>query len=645
MQKKVLTTFSLVVFSLLMINSFYAKQPQYFLEVDGQSLAIVIDEVSQQYQSFGELSNLTFYKGSVVSSESSWIRLSRVSSTLYGLAGVNGRIYSIEQTLPSSTLPNTIRTQTGPLSQPIFNQMMASTAIANDAIEISMLPGFTIDDASLGNRLSLINNPTVNNEGQEDQPRIINIEYIFDPLIIAERGNTEVERTLAASNIMSGFYESQVNLVINVAALHFPSTDDIPINNSSQAPSIVSDITNARINSSLNIFDDSIALFITNRPISSSPVNVHNGYAILDGYCTAAGNTVVSDRVIQGAVGGPLFPPNSPLDLFYLVEIFAHEIGHIIGGRHTSCGAEGGIMSTFFDFAPRDHFSSCSINMFNNFVNTFGSCALDYPPVVSGIDGSWFDLTHDGEGFQIEILDETRALLAWYTFDSDGNQRWISGVGELQGNRIVVNELTVASGPIFGETFDPADVVREVWGNAIVTFDSCDSGLISYVEQATGTPGVQTLSRLTSLSGVSCSNDETTQISSAEAIGLNTSGTWFDPMHDGEGLIIEQLSESRIVFSWFSYDDVGDQAWFIGIAEQQEDGQYLADQVTITDGGLFGADFDPATVERIDWGSLRLTFADCENVLLEYDSLLPEYGLGSQNLTRLSTPLGTTCED
>lgn len=475
--------------------------------------------------------------------------------------------------------------------------------------------------------------PTVINSNEESSPRIINIEYIFDPAVINLRGYEQVERVLDATGEMAGYYRD-ADLIINLSAVHFPPQS---LFTTSDAPQIVNAMRLMRDTGMLDVAANSMALYITAMPIQSLS-GPHNGFATISGLCTTGSNTIISDRVIPGAVGGPSLPVNSPLDPLYLAEILSHESGHITGGTH-ACGSNT-IMAQFFSFAPRMVFTECSINQFNNLINSAGGCVFDQQAIVAGFDGAWFDPTHDGEGFQIEILDDQSALVAWYTFDAFGNQRWLSGVGAIQGNRIVIDELTIASGAVFGDGFDPADVVRQVWGSAILTFSDCTNGFISYIEQATGTPGIQTLSRLTTLASVPCGVDSTL----AESVETDVSGTWFDPTHDGEGLIIEQLNATTLAFSWFSYDDNGNQAWFAGVARQQPDGSYLTDQVNITSGGLFGPSFDPGLVSRQTWGSLMLNFSDCENALLTYASVLPEYGSGSQNLTRLSTPAGITCQ-
>ncbi len=609
------------------------------LIIDGQSYPLTVENISDQYADLNIDSNLSgHYQGSLTASPDSWLRLSTYDNTLYGLGSIQQKLFYIEQDLIQGELPLPIYankyTDEGAskkLAQAAGPEVNLNGDTAGiDELPVTALPAF--NPKALLDRLQ---------PAAEEGPapaRILNIEFIFDPGTIALRGYAEVEKVLAATNLLAGYYQAQADLIMNLSALHFPTADDNPIIGGGQAFEIITDMANDRVSGDLDIAGDSVALFITARPIMSQ-AGAHNGFAMLDSACTTAANTVISDRVVSaGAPGGPAIP-NAPLDFLYLVEILAHEIGHILGGRHTACNGEGGIMQTFFAFSPRSQFSSCSLNEFEAYLDTAGSCVLDYQTLTPGFDGTWFDPQHDGEGFQIQILAPERALVAWYSYTANGEQRWFSGVGVIQGNRIVIDQLSIASGAEFGENFDPASVQRETWGSAIITFDSCDSGLITYLELATGVAGAQILSRLTSLNGLPC------DAGTGQATGndFNASGTWFDPSHDGEGLIVEQLDSETLIFSWFSYDNQGRQAWFADVALRQQDGSYLADSVSLPRGGIFGSQFDPATVVREHWGSLRLSFNSCDDALLEYASSLPAYGSGHQNLIRLSMPLGIVC--
>ena len=45
------------------------------------------------------------------------------------------------------------------------------------------------------------------------------------------------------------------------------------------------------------------------------------------------------------------------------------------------------------------------------------------------LSGTWFDPEHDGEGFVLEILEQGRAVVYWFSYDTKGRQRWMLSVG------------------------------------------------------------------------------------------------------------------------------------------------------------------------------------------------------------------------
>jgi hypothetical protein len=136
--------------------------------------------------------------------------------------------------------------------------------------------------------------------------------------------------------------------------------------------------------------------------------------------------------------------------------------------------------------------------------------------ITAGISGSWFNPERDGEGFLLEVLDENRLAAYWFTYDFFGNQQWLVGVGEIDGDRAIV-PVRVTEGGIFGPLFDPNTVQRISWGTLEFSFTSCDRGIVNYRSTLEFGSGTIILTRLTELSDLQCndSND-----------GVITSGTW-----------------------------------------------------------------------------------------------------------------------
>lgn len=68
-------------------------------------------------------------------------------------------------------------------------------------------------------------------------------------------------------------------------------------------------------------------------------------------------------------------------------------------------------------------------------LTTVAGLGCDAPSTTaSPMTGSWFDQTHNGEGLVIEILDDGRALVFWFSCDTSGKQAWFFGLGEQNGS-------------------------------------------------------------------------------------------------------------------------------------------------------------------------------------------------------------------
>ena len=142
---------------------------------------------------------------------------------------------------------------------------------------------------------------------------------------------------------------------------------------------------------------------------------------------------------------------------------------------------------------------------------TGANCAGGGPPtgsytIVPCITGSWYLDARDGEGYNIEIIGselDPQVLAYFYTYDDDGNQMWLVGSGPANGDTAVV-PVQVTSGAVYGDDFDPTDVVREDWGTLTFKFTSKDTGTVERAStMGFGTTTVD-INRLTSVTGLSC---------------------------------------------------------------------------------------------------------------------------------------------
>jgi hypothetical protein len=120
------------------------------------------------------------------------------------------------------------------------------------------------------------------------------------------------------------------------------------------------------------------------------------------------------------------------------------------------------------------------------------------------LSGSWYDSSHAGEGFVLEVLIDSRVLVYWFSFDSEGNRRWFFGVGEIISGKLQFDEMYTTLGGIFGSGFDPETVELFPWGSLELELD-CESGSALFVPEEEGFPaGTQNLTRLTVLDGLNC---------------------------------------------------------------------------------------------------------------------------------------------
>jgi hypothetical protein len=116
----------------------------------------------------------------------------------------------------------------------------------------------------------------------------------------------------------------------------------------------------------------------------------------------------------------------------------------------------------------------------------------------------WSDPYHDGEGWAIEVLSDKTALIYWFTYDQDGNQVWMVGIAQRDGDTLAAS-MQISSGPVFGPDFDPDAVSLQDWGTVSMSFTSCDTATPEYSSVLEGfNEGMLDLVRLTTLSGLNC---------------------------------------------------------------------------------------------------------------------------------------------
>ena len=120
-------------------------------------------------------------------------------------------------------------------------------------------------------------------------------------------------------------------------------------------------------------------------------------------------------------------------------------------------------------------------------------------------NGAFYQPERSGEGWFLEYLGNGRALVQWFTYNLQDKQAWLTGVGRVEGSRVIVDQMIYVTGTEFGAAFNSDDVGIQIWGDLEIGFDDCNNGRISYSSEISGWgQGEADVTRLTKISGISC---------------------------------------------------------------------------------------------------------------------------------------------
>lgn len=178
-------------------------------------------------------------------------------------------------------------------------------------------------------------------------------------------------------------------------------------------------------------------------------------------WMTAVGRVLEDDRgqyldfeqlvVTRGGRFGPAFDPD---------QVEREAVGTATLRFH-SCD-EG-----VFSYSAFGQSQSIAIERLAHTMGTACESRNGYPGRVAseqaGQSGSWFDVSRSGEGYTLQWMNPTSALLVWYTYDTEGNQYWMLGVGQLVNGRLHFPELHSTRGGRFGNALDPSQIERFEW--------------------------------------------------------------------------------------------------------------------------------------------------------------------------------------
>lgn len=290
---------------------------------------------------------------------------------------------------------------------------------------------------------------------------------------------------------------------------------------------------------------------------------------------------------------------------------------------------------------PKTHFGSLMVDRMELTTGPINEPHA-FPRLLPGQSAAYYNPNRNGEGIFVELLDDEQVVVFVFTYTLNGpGQAWMLGIGRQVADGIIINEMLRPTGATFGPDFDPADISYDDFGSLAFHPPTCGTSeqagsLFMYPPAETGyhstvNNNMEQLSQI-----VDC----VTSIGSADS---PLSGSWFDPAHNGEGIILEVLEDGRAIVQWFTYDSAGNQMWIQGFGTF-ENNTLTVDNLFTTQGTGWGANFDADDVTTIAWGTLEIIFNGCGEAILNYVSSAG-FGSGTQNLTRLTKLMGIGCQD
>jgi plastocyanin len=123
-----------------------------------------------------------------------------------------------------------------------------------------------------------------------------------------------------------------------------------------------------------------------------------------------------------------------------------------------------------------------------------------------------------------------------------------------------------------------------------------------------------------------------------------TSGSWYDPQQSGHGFLLQIAPGNVILVYWFVYTpDGSSQAWVLATGNYDPASNTVTVEAYQPTGSKFPPNFNATDITQTDWGSITLTFTDCTNGTVSWNSKLPGYGSGTLPITKLANVAGLTC--
>jgi hypothetical protein len=133
---------------------------------------------------------------------------------------------------------------------------------------------------------------------------------------------------------------------------------------------------------------------------------------------------------------------------------------------------------------------------------------------------------------------------------------------------------------------------------------------------------------------------------SARNIDRFLSGSWYNPAQNGHGFSIEIGANGLVVIYWYVYHPDGTPMFILAVG--QASGMSVTATAYYNTGMRFGV-FDPSERMESEWGSITITFHNCNSATVEYDSDFVHggqpFGSGSFPIQKLVTIDQLECQE
>ncbi len=139
--------------------------------------------------------------------------------------------------------------------------------------------------------------------------------------------------------------------------------------------------------------------------------------------------------------------------------------------------------------------------------------------ITKGFTGIWSQPDQESQGFDFQVIDQNsgnrQAIVYWYTYDTEGNPMWLTGIGDVEGDQVEIELLTVTGVKNLQSNNTSNGRRVEILATAVFKFTNCSNGEVNIKPNSisgtggkpnsiSGTGGIVRMQRLTQVLGIEC---------------------------------------------------------------------------------------------------------------------------------------------